>query len=86
MVLELGSVAESFVTEPPLEQLKGTEEPIVEKTKSKRSRSSRRRASKSEPSRLQDAAHDGAQDSDVTAVNSGESQPLRPSDLIVSSL
>ena len=42
----------------------------------KRARFSRRDLAKSEPaSRLQDS-HDGQQDSDVTAVSSGEGQPL----------
>lgn len=66
---------EASVAVPPYEQ--STEaESAADKPKPRRSRIARRHVAKSEPaSRLQDSV-DGAQDSDVTAVSSGESQPL----------
>jgi hypothetical protein len=48
----------------------------ADKPKLKRSRFSRRHMAKSEPGNRVIVSHDGQQDSDLTAVSSGEGQPL----------
>ncbi len=48
----------------------------ADKPKLKRSRLSRRHVAKSEPGNRVIVSHDGQQDSDLTAVSSGEAQPL----------
>ncbi|KAF4633947.1 hypothetical protein G7Y89_g4170 [Cudoniella acicularis] len=60
---------------PSTEQSTETEVSGADRSKPKRARVPRRYVAKSEPGRVQDS-HDGAQDSDMTVVSSGESQPL----------
>jgi hypothetical protein len=48
----------------------------ADKPKLKRSRLSRRHLAKTEPGNRTIVSHDGQQDSDLTAVSSGEGQPL----------
>jgi hypothetical protein len=54
-----------------------------DKSKPKRSRFSRRHMAKSEPASRVHESVDGTQDSDVTAVSSGEGQPLTQSSAMV---
>ncbi|EPE24943.1 P-loop containing nucleoside triphosphate hydrolase [Glarea lozoyensis ATCC 20868] len=72
---EIQGDTESIVAEHRAEQLPSVEEPAIEISKSKRSRTSRRTTFKSEPNRVQNS-HDGAQDSDAPTTGSGESQAL----------
>lgn len=48
----------------------------VDRPRIKRTRLPRRHLAKSEPGNLPIVSHDGQQDSDLTAVSSGEGQPL----------
>jgi hypothetical protein len=49
----------------------------ADRPKPKRGRVSRRNMAKTEPASRVQELHDGAQDSDVTAVSSGEGQPMQ---------
>jgi hypothetical protein len=55
----------------------------ADKPKMKRSRVSRRHVAKSEPGKRAILSHDGQQDSDLTAVSSGEGQPLLTASVLV---
>jgi len=53
------------------------------KPKPKRARHSRRHMAKSEPSSRNPDGNDGAQDSDITAIGSGEGQPVLSNTVVV---
>jgi hypothetical protein len=57
-------------------QMTEGEASTADKPKTKRSRLSRRHLAKSEPGNRAIVSHDGQQDSDLTAVSSGEGQSL----------
>jgi hypothetical protein len=57
----------------------------ADKPKLKRSRLSRKHLAKSEPGNRAVVSNDGQQDSDLTAVSSGEGQPLLASSTMVRS-
>ena len=71
---------------PSNEQLTEGDASGTEKSKPKRSRFSRRHMARSEPASRVHESVDGAQDSDVTAVSSGEGQPLLQSSAMVNQL
>lgn len=66
---------ESLSAEQSTEQLAEDSISGTDKTKFKR-RNGRRQMAKSEPAGRLEDSFDGTQDSDVTAVSSGEGQPL----------
>ena len=65
-------------------QMTEGEASTTEKPKLKRARFSRRYLAKSEPGNRAIGTNDGQQDSDLTAVSSGEGQPLLASSTVVS--
>jgi hypothetical protein len=64
-------------------QMTEGEASAADKPKLKRARFSRRLLAKSEPGNRAIGTHDGQQDSDLTAVSSGEGQPLLPTSVMV---
>jgi hypothetical protein len=74
------SLASTADESTPLIQTDGpmtdAEASTADKPKLKRSRLSRRHTAKSEPGNRVIVSHDGQQDSDLTAVSSGDGQPL----------
>lgn len=78
------SAADEYQSAGPSDEQSKGDAAASSKSKSKRGRSLRRNVAKSDPPSKLAESHDGAQDSDVTAVSSGEGQPLLQSSTTVS--